>query len=96
MRHTSGRISDYATGERPPLARWARLDHLAGSGAPLGDQDDVDLDIEAQALTRIAYGEPIAYIWAAGDADTADQHLALLDEMGRADRLSGRYCDGGR
>ncbi len=55
---------------------------LAGSGAPLGDQDDVDLDIEAQALTRIAYGEPIAYIWAAGDADTADQHLALLDEMG--------------
>ncbi|MCS6871784.1 MAG: Type 1 glutamine amidotransferase-like domain-containing protein [Anaerolineae bacterium] len=55
---------------------------LAGSGAQLGDQDDVDLDIEAQALTRIAYGEPIAYIWAAGDADTADQHLALLDEMG--------------
>lgn len=55
---------------------------LAGSGAPLGDQDGVDLDVEAQALTRIAYGEPIAYIWAAGDADTADRHLALLDEMG--------------
>ncbi len=55
---------------------------LAGSGAPLGDQDGVDLDIEAQALTRIAYGEPIAYIWAAGDPDAADRHLALLDEMG--------------
>lgn len=55
---------------------------LAGSSAQLGDQDGVDFEVEAQALTRIAYGEPIAYIWAAGDADTADRHLALLDEMG--------------
>lgn len=55
---------------------------LAGGGAQLGDQEGIDLDIEAQALARIAYGEPIAYIWAASDADTADRHLARLDEMG--------------
>ncbi len=58
---------------------WLVLD---GGGAQLGDQEGVDLDIEAQALARIAYGEPIAYIWAASDADTADRHLARLDEMG--------------
>jgi len=55
---------------------------LAGSSAQLDDREDVEFEVQAQALTRIAYGEPIAYIWAAGDADTADRHLALLDEMG--------------
>jgi cyanophycinase-like exopeptidase len=55
---------------------------LAGSNAQLDDREEVELEVQAQALARIAYGEPIAYIWAAGDADTADRHLALLDEMG--------------
>lgn len=55
---------------------------LAGSSAQLDDREDVDFEVQAQALTRIAFGEPIAYIWAAGDADAADRHLALLDEMG--------------
>jgi hypothetical protein len=39
-------------------------------------------DIEAQALARIGPGEPIAYIWAAGDVESADTHLAALDDLG--------------
>jgi len=51
---------------------------LAGGG----NGDDDTSDIEAQALTKIRMGEPIAYIWAAGDADSADEHLSALIDMG--------------
>ncbi len=39
-------------------------------------------DIEAQALGLAPVGQPIAYIWAAGDVEAADRHLAALEEMG--------------
>lgn len=39
-------------------------------------------DVEAQALARIGPGEPIAYIWAAGDVESADNHLTVLDDLG--------------
>lgn len=56
---------------------------LAGNALNADEDNDVDLDIEAQALTKLSMGEPIAYIYAAsGDADAAEQHLESLDEMG--------------
>ncbi len=61
-------------------AGWIVLS--GGTSLAVDDAHDVELDIEARALARIAYGEPIAYIWAAGDEDEADVHLSLLDEMG--------------
>jgi hypothetical protein len=39
-------------------------------------------EVEAEALTRVQPGDPIAYIWAAGDVETADKHLAELDDLG--------------
>ena len=36
-------------------------------------------EIEAEALARVAAGDPMAYIWAAGDVETADKHLEALD-----------------
>lgn len=39
-------------------------------------------EVEAEALTRVQPGDPIAYIWAAGDVETADKHLAALDDLG--------------
>lgn len=52
---------------------------LAGGGT--ADADEA-YDIEAQVLTKIRMGEPIAYIWAAGDPDSADEHLSALIDMG--------------
>jgi hypothetical protein len=39
-------------------------------------------EVEAEALARVQAGEPIAYIWAAGDVETADKHLAALEDLG--------------
>lgn len=61
-------------------AGWIVLS--GGTSLAVEDGDDVELDIEARALSRIVYGEPIAYIWAAGDQDEADIHLSVLDDMG--------------
>src|SRR6266851_400232 len=39
-------------------------------------------EIEAEALARVAAGDPMAYIWAAGDVETADKHLEALHDLG--------------
>lgn len=39
-------------------------------------------EIESDALAKVAAGDPMAYIWAAGDVETADRHLTALDELG--------------
>jgi hypothetical protein len=52
---------------------------LAGGGDP---ESEEMLDITAQALGRIRYGEPVAYVFAAGDIDAADEHLVTLDDLG--------------
>ncbi|MCC7448903.1 MAG: hypothetical protein IT324_15910 [Anaerolineae bacterium] len=48
---------------------------LSGGGAVAGD-------VEAQALALVSPGEPLAYIWAAGDVESADQHLDALLDLG--------------
>ncbi|CAG0951283.1 MAG: hypothetical protein IAE83_01715 [Anaerolinea sp.] len=55
---------------------------LASGMIDPSDPDSPSLDIAAQALTRIARGEPLAYIWAAGDIESADAHLDLLEDLG--------------
>lgn len=52
---------------------------LAGGGDP---ESGGMLDIAAQALGGIRYGGPVAYIFAAGDIDAADNHLATLHDLG--------------
>ncbi len=39
-------------------------------------------DVEANALGRTKSGDPIAYVWAAGDIEAADTHLDILVELG--------------
>ena len=39
-------------------------------------------EIEAEALARVAAGDPMAYIWAAGDVESADKHLEALHDLG--------------
>ncbi len=39
-------------------------------------------EVEALALAKVPPGEPIAYVWAAGDIDHADRHLAALEDSG--------------
>ncbi|HVO42485.1 MAG TPA: Type 1 glutamine amidotransferase-like domain-containing protein [Aggregatilineales bacterium] len=39
-------------------------------------------EIEGQAITRAIAGKPVAYVWAAGDVETADRHLAALEDLG--------------
>ncbi|MHB8628081.1 MAG: type 1 glutamine amidotransferase family protein [Aggregatilineales bacterium] len=51
---------------------------LAGGGAGSGTVGEV----ETLALGKATPGEPIAYIHAAGDVETADQHLAALEDAG--------------
>jgi hypothetical protein len=53
---------------------------LVLSGGTTGD--DADGDIEAETLARVEVGRPVAYIWAAGDVESADKHLEALDELG--------------
>jgi cyanophycinase-like exopeptidase len=55
---------------------------LAGGRADPAIADVHTLDIEAQAMMRIARGEPIAYIWAASDDETAAAHLDSLEDLG--------------
>src|SRR5260370_11624888 len=38
--------------------------------------------VEAEALARIPAGDPVAYVWAAGDVEAADQHLEALIDLG--------------
>ncbi|MBN1563263.1 MAG: hypothetical protein JXA10_05455 [Anaerolineae bacterium] len=52
---------------------------LAGGGAP--DSDD-NFNIEAGMLTRTVSQGPIAYVWAAGDIETADRHMDALRDLG--------------
>jgi len=52
---------------------------LSGGGAM--DTDD-NQEIDAQMLGVTHSLGPIAYIWAASDLETADQHLDLLGELG--------------
>jgi cyanophycinase-like exopeptidase len=39
-------------------------------------------EVEAETLARVPAGDPLAYIWAAGDVESADKHLATLEELG--------------
>ena len=52
---------------------------LSGGGDPASG--DVQA-IEAASLTRTLSQGPIAYLWAAGDVDTADRHMDLLRDLG--------------
>jgi hypothetical protein len=48
-----------------------------------GDFDSADSGhIEASALAKIQAGDPVAYIWAAGDIERADEHLTALYDLG--------------
>jgi cyanophycinase-like exopeptidase len=46
-----------------------------------GDTSDTG-DIEADALAYVHAGDPVAYVWAAGDVETADKHLTALEDLG--------------
>ena len=48
---------------------------LAGSGSP-------GSEVESNAIQKAFPGKPVVYIWAASDADSADQHLSVLDDLG--------------
>ncbi len=39
-------------------------------------------EVEAEALARASAGEPLAYIWAAGNVEDADEHLIALEDLG--------------
>lgn len=55
---------------------------LSGSGDfRAGEAAGVD-DIEAQAIGRASAGKPLAYVFAASDIETADEHLASLEDLG--------------
>src|SRR5690242_12744289 len=48
-----------------------------------GDVDSAETGhIEASALAKVQPGEPLAYIWAAGDIEQADKHLEALYDLG--------------
>jgi hypothetical protein len=55
---------------------------LSGSGDYRAGEDMGVEDIEAQAIERAIAGKPIAYIFAAGDIDAADDHLRSLEDLG--------------
>lgn len=52
---------------------------LSGGG---NFKDNETLDIDTPVLSRTVSHNPLAYIWAAGDADTADLYLEYLVELG--------------
>lgn len=52
---------------------------LSGGGPP--ESDDVQ-SVEAHLLARTASQGPLAYIWAAGDPDSADHHMDSLRDLG--------------
>jgi cyanophycinase-like exopeptidase len=39
-------------------------------------------EIEGAALNHAISGKPLVYVWAAGDIEAADRHLAALEELG--------------
>src|SRR3954454_22039840 len=39
-------------------------------------------DVEVEVLARVEAGAHIAYIWAGGDIETADNHLLALYDLG--------------
>lgn len=45
-------------------------------------EDEGTNEIEAQALGLASAGKQMAYIFAASDIETADEHLALLEDLG--------------
>ncbi len=48
-----------------------------------GDFESAEVgEIEAEALARVPAGDPVAYIWAATDVETADKHLTALEDLG--------------
>src|SRR5258708_7281923 len=48
-----------------------------------GEFEGADVgEIEAEALARVPAGDPLAYIWAATDVETADRHLSVLEDLG--------------
>ncbi len=52
---------------------------LSGGGSL--ESDDVQ-SVEAHLLARTVSQGPLAYVWAAGDLDTADRHMDSLRELG--------------
>lgn len=52
---------------------------LSGGG---NFKNDDTLDIDTALISRTISHNPLAYLWAAGDADTADLYLEYLDELG--------------
>lgn len=64
------------------VIRWREGDGwiiLSGGG----EIDSADTaHIEAEALAKVQVGEPVAYIWAAGDVERADEHLTALYDLG--------------
>src|SRR5215510_5107969 len=67
---------------RTKVIRWRDgLGWLVLSGG--ADFESADgSEIEAETLARVPAGDPLAYIWAAGDVESADQHLATFEELG--------------
>jgi hypothetical protein len=67
---------------RANVIRW-----LDGAGwiilSGSGDIDSAETGhIEAGALAKVQAGDPVAYIWAAGDIERADKHLEALYDLG--------------
>ena len=67
--------------QRTNVIRWRDgAGWLVLSGGELESADSTE--IEAEALARVPAGDPLAYIWAAGDVESADQHLAMFEDLG--------------
>ena len=65
-----------------PQANVIRWHDGAGWLVLSGGDTSATGDIEADALAHVIAGEPMAYVWAAGDVEAADQHLAELEDLG--------------
>jgi cyanophycinase-like exopeptidase len=68
-----------------PQANVIRWRNGAGWIVLSGGEDPSNAEateIEAEALARVAPGEPMAYIWAAGNVEDADERLSALEELG--------------
>jgi cyanophycinase-like exopeptidase len=65
-----------------PRANVIRWRDGAGWLVLSGGGDSASGEIEAEALARVAAGDPVAYIWAASDIETADDELQALKELG--------------
>jgi len=66
---------------RTKVIRWRDgAGWLVLSGGELDSADSTE--IEAEALARVPAGDPLAYIWAAGDVESADHRLATFEDLG--------------